>query len=163
MTKNKYVKTFESFEQNELIPIGARVKQEIGIGGLATIIPWFSWRNATDGTYKQPDKDEQVAVEWDGGKIGFAYAHHLTIINKDGSEEELGRYISDEDYDKTGDIFDIFLGKSAAGDGHIEFDDGSIDNFIIRNDGKISFDNWYPVDKSNKLIKAIKKEQKEQE
>jgi hypothetical protein len=46
-------------------------------GKVVTIIPNFSWRNATDGTYRAPGPD-QVPVQYkEDGVIGFMYKHRL--------------------------------------------------------------------------------------
>ena len=156
----KYIRTFENFNTTEnKLSVGTKIKQDMGIGGKGTIIPWFNWKNATDGTYKQPDRDKYVAVKWDDGKIGFAPIAYLSIINSDGSEEQLGYLISDEEYDTTSDEFKIIM-HSDNNRGTVEFEDGTVDNFIIYNTNKIAFDRWYPEEKYNSLVDAIKKNYK---
>lgn len=155
--KNKHVYDFNTFvnENFNTFPVGTRVEQTMGIGGKATIIPWFNWRKATDGTYSEPNKKNYVSVEWDNGQIGFAPIAYLRILHDDGSKEELGRLISDEEYDTTGDDYNIVLEKPLGEAGYIEFEDGTVDNFFIYDDGKIAFDNWYPADKNKQLIDEI--------
>ena len=160
----KHVKSFEKFniikENVNSLPVGTKVHQAMGAGGTATVIPWFNWRNATDGTYSEPNQDNYVAVKWDDGRIGFAPIAYLSIVKPDGSKEHLGRLISDEEYDTTGDEFEIIMTPNSD-NGTIEFEDGTVDNFITYDDGRIAFDNWYPEEKYNSLVKAIKEKNRE--
>jgi hypothetical protein len=50
-------------------------------GKKVTIIPYFDWRKATDGTYRAPGSD-QVPVKYDGGEIGFMYKNRLIRITE---------------------------------------------------------------------------------
>jgi len=36
-----------------------------------TVINWFPWEKATDGTYSAPDPKRYYAVKYENGKIGF--------------------------------------------------------------------------------------------
>ena len=45
-------------------------------GMRATVIERFYWREATDGTYREPGKD-QVPVRYENGEIGFMYKNRL--------------------------------------------------------------------------------------
>ena len=155
----KHISNFNSFikENNNLIPVGTKVEMTMGVGGKGTVIPWFNWRDATDGTYSSPNKYNYVAIDWDNGEKGFAPIAYLRILNDDGSKEELGRLIKDEEYDTTGDKYEIILNKLIGDAGYIEFEDGSVDNFFVYNNGKIAFNNWYPKDKSKKLTDEINK------
>lgn len=47
---------------------------------IVKIIPWFYWRDATDGTYKNPDKKESVAVLYENGEKGFMFKNRLIRI-----------------------------------------------------------------------------------
>jgi len=128
---------------------------DMGIPDKGTVIPWFYWKNATDGTYSEPNKNNYVAIKWDNGTKGFAPVAYLTIIHDNGTEEPLGEFISDEEYDNTSDNFKVFFNNNSTDTGYIEFDNGYVDNFIIYKTGKIAFDNWYPENKYNMLVNAI--------
>lgn len=160
--KHKYVKSYENFtEANDYykeLPYGTKVKRDMGIRESGVVIPWFYWKDATDGTFSEPDKSEQVAIKWDDGTIGFEYIQFLTIIHDDGTFEPLGRYITDEEYDTTSDEFTVLSDTK-----QIEFEDGTVDNYTIYDDDKIAFDKWYPDNKYQMLVDAIEQKQKDED
>lgn len=161
----KYIKTFENYKINENaydeVPVGTKVKTNMGIRRTGEVIPWFNWKEATDGTYSEPNRDSYVAVQWDNDEKGFSAVSNLIVIKDDGSEEELGRFISDEEYDTTSDEFTVTFDEGKTDSGMIEFEDGTIDNFIIYDDGKIGLEKWYPTDKDKLLVDKIKSLRKE--
>jgi hypothetical protein len=150
----KHIKLWEQYtNENSEIPLGTKVKTNMGIRRTGVVIPWFYWKDATDGTYSQPDREDYVAVQWDNGEKGFSAISNIVVMHRDGTEEELGRVISDEEYDTTPDDFEVEFSSDSSG--YIEFSDGSSDSFIIYDDGRIAFDGWYPEEKNKKLIDKI--------
>lgn len=141
---------------NEL-PIGTKVKTSMGIRRTGVVIPWFNWRDATDGTYSEPDRDSYVAIQWDNGEKGFSAISNLIVIHDDGSEEVMGRLLSDEEYDTTSDTFEVTFDDGKDDSGMVEFEDGTIDNFIIYDNGKVGLEKWYPVSKDKEIVDAILK------
>lgn len=49
-------------------------------GKIVTIIPWFHWEKADDGTYSAPDKKKSVAIKYENGEKGFMYKNRLSPI-----------------------------------------------------------------------------------
>jgi len=81
-------------------------------------------------------------------------------------------YKSDKDIEKEFEdfeILDIDFATDSSGWIEIKFPnaeehvgggaDEIVDRFIIYNNGKIAFENWYPDDIYNQLVKAIQEEQ----
>jgi hypothetical protein len=66
----------------------------------------------------------------------------------------LGTLRKSEDYDRSNDDYIIDIDDN-GNSGSIEFDDGTIDNFSIYDDGSIHFDNWYSEEKYSKLVDDI--------
>lgn len=163
----KHLKTFENYNDDynddNNIPIGTKIKTSMGISRTGIVIPWFYYKEATDGTYSEPDRDNYIAVQWDDDTKGFNAISNSVIIKDDNTEEHLGRLLTDEEYDESpGGVMKIHWNESKES-GTIEFEDGSIDDFIIYNSGKISFSNWYPKEKAQKLMSFIRVEKEASE
>lgn len=42
----------------------------------ATVVAYFDWRKASDGTYRAPGSD-QIPLKYDDGMLGFMYRNRL--------------------------------------------------------------------------------------
>ena len=62
-------------------PVGTPVTTTMGISRDGTVCKPFYWRESTDGTYKQPDKEE-VPIQWSDGTKGYAYKLHITPLSE---------------------------------------------------------------------------------
>jgi hypothetical protein len=149
----------DNISLKESLSVGTKVKTSMGLPAKGKVIPRFNWKESTDGTYNQPSKDD-IPILWDNGDKGYYPEAYLTVINPDGSEEPQGRLISDEEYDTTGDIENIEFKDEEQESGYVTFEDGTVDSFIIYDDGRIAFDKWYPDNKYNLLVKSIRKQRK---
>jgi hypothetical protein len=148
---------------NEDILIGTKIETVMGIKQKGTVIPWFNWIYANDGTYREPDKANYIAVAWDNKTKGFSAISNINILHDDGTKYTMGRFISDDEYDTSSDVYKIILENPTGEAGYIEFEDGTIDNFFIYDyNGKIAFDNWYPEFKTKELIDKINQKIKTQ-
>jgi hypothetical protein len=57
-----------------LIAIGTRVRTTMGCYCAGVIVPRFYWKDATDGTYRAPERHEcAVWVAWDNGTRGWMH------------------------------------------------------------------------------------------
>lgn len=45
-----------------------------------TVIKWFDWEKADDGTYSAPDRKQQVAIQYADGKRGFMWKSRLLSV-----------------------------------------------------------------------------------
>jgi len=50
---------------------------------LVTMIPWFYWREATDGSYCEPSREYSIAVRYEDGRKGFFPKSRLIAMSKE--------------------------------------------------------------------------------
>lgn len=60
--------------------VGTMVSTSMGIRRTGKIVERFWWSDSTDGTYKQPGKQE-VAVQWFDGTRGYIDVAFLTAVD----------------------------------------------------------------------------------
>lgn len=168
----KRIKLFEYFYDEEEVDtdrpqIGDNVRADMGTRKTGKVIAWFNWRDADDGTYKEPDRENYVPVQWDDGTKGFEPISNLIDVD---SGEAYGVVVSDDEIEARYDDWTIDEEQfewSTPNSGWIvltrpydencdECDTEKSDNFIIYDDGRIAFDNWYPESLYNKLVDYIK-------
>ena len=59
--------------------IGQPVEKTMGVRMSGVVIPAFYWRDATDGTYKAPDRDA-TWVRWADGTKGWIHNRFLRSL-----------------------------------------------------------------------------------
>ena len=155
----KYLKTFENFANYtvERIPLGSKISIKGKLKQTGEVIPWFFWKDATDGTFSAPNKEDDVAIKWADGTKGFTAVNNIVVNHSDDSIEDLGKYIDKDDYDHENGLKKVVFKTDS--DGYIEFNDGKTEGFVIFND-KILLDVWHPKLLHNKMIDFIQKAKK---
>lgn len=167
----KKIKLFEDYneEVQDELPVGTKVKTDMGLKRTGVVIPRFNWKEADDGTYSEP-KPDAVAVQWDNGEKGFSTISNLIIIDEQGKETPLGKVVSDEEIEASysdwtisekefkmdSDSSGMIVLERPYDENCDECETQKVDYFTIYDDGKIAFDNWYPEFLYKKLVDFIK-------
>jgi hypothetical protein len=65
------------------LPVGTRVKTDMGCQISGVVIPWIPLDKCTDGSYRGPETDRErkcwVSVRWDDGTQGYSHAVYLVV------------------------------------------------------------------------------------
>ena len=69
-------------EEMQNFSVGKRVTKTMGCRMNGVVIPPFPWREADDGTFKEPEAG-YIPVRWDDGTKGYEFKFHMEVILDD--------------------------------------------------------------------------------